>query len=284
MAPPAYKDLFKAVAKSFFKDDFDTNIQATFKTKTAQGVGAEISAKQAGKGVEGKLKGKYTFAGPGITVEDSWSSNNQITTDVSFKPSFLQGSKVSAEVKINPFDGAKLESLSTSSSLQGDAFHINGKLGVVGETDLTVAGVVNAGIVDVGAQATYSREQGAICCYEAAVNHSVEDFTAGAKVAGGGEGFDVTGYLFFPKAAPFELGAQVGWSTGSDKKSFAVGGRYAVDDTTSIKSKLDLSGKANISYSQQLRPEFKVVLTSQLNLFDLKSDAHQFGAAFTFDG
>ena len=107
-APPKFADITKAT-KDLFSDDFNAGkVQLTLKSKATNGVNLKVKGtKSNAKGnVSGSLESTYTNAG-GISFKEVWSTQNEVTTEVSMKNALVKGTKLVGEAKFSPTAGFK---------------------------------------------------------------------------------------------------------------------------------------------------------------------------------
>jgi len=76
------------------------------------------------------------------------------------------------------------------------------------------------------------------------------------------------------------VAGQVSYPLGGSTPSFALGGFFKPDSSSSIKSRITEKGLAGISYTQQWGGPFSVSFSSEVNLLELQ-EAAQFGVKFS---
>jgi len=150
-----------------------------------------------------------------------------------------------------------------------------------------VEGTLVAGVdgFSVGGQALYNTGKADVDDYNFAGEYSQPDYTLSVRTANKAEQVNGSYWHKIPSSRG-KLGTQVGgqlsWDLQSNNRVFTLGTEHDVDDSTSVKGKIDSNGIVSGVVEHRLaNPAMKVGLSSQWNGKN-KFTSDKFGVALSF--
>jgi voltage-dependent anion channel protein 2 len=269
MAPPKFADITKAT-KDLFSDDFNAGkVQLTLKSKATNGVNLKVKGtKSNAKGnVSGSLESTYTNAG-GISFKEVWSTQNEVTTEVSMKNALVKGTKLVGEAKFSPTAGFKGQTIKCDYGANN--FFINTKL--VDLKALTAGGVFSFDKFLVGAEGSFNDK--GFKGYSAAVSYVDSDIVISSSVNSGNS---VEGSIFHSPTSDIDAGVRFSYNRGSNDTTFELGGSYALDSATSLKTAINKDMSIALAYTQTLRKGVTLGLSADVKAAQLSEDSHSLG-------
>jgi voltage-dependent anion channel protein 2 len=146
--------------------------------------------------------------------------------------------------------------------------------------------VVGADNFSVGGQVEYDTAAGDLSDYNFGAEFSQKDYTLSLKtqqkatVLVGSYFYNITQKNIKLRT---QIGAQVDWNLKSNDRVLALGTEHDVDETTTVKSRIDTNAQVAAVLEHRLtNPALKVGLSSQWNGRDRTTTPARFGVAFTF--
>jgi len=146
--------------------------------------------------------------------------------------------------------------------------------------------VVGADNFSVGGQVEYDTSAADLSDYNFGAEFSQKDYTLSLKTQQ--RATVLVGAYYYnilnknPKLRT-QIGAQVDWNLKSNERVLAIGTEHDVDETTTVKSRVDTNAQVAAVLEHRLsNPALKVGLSSQWNGRDRTSTPARFGVAFTF--
>jgi len=146
--------------------------------------------------------------------------------------------------------------------------------------------VVGADNFSVGGQVEYDTAAGDLSDYNFGAEFSQKDYTLSLKTQQ--KATVLVGSYFYnitQKNAKLrtQIGAQVDWNLKSNDRVLALGTEHDVDETTTVKSRVDTNAQVAAVLEHRLsNPALKVGLSSQWNGRDRTTTPARFGVALTF--
>jgi len=268
--PCKFGDLGKAI-KDLFSDDFDAGSQKlTLKSKSANGVEFEVEGtRDDSNAVSGELKSTYGLKN-GITLKETWSTNNSVTTEVTAKNTLAKGSKVVYEVGFSPSKG--ITSQTVKANYSDKSVNFDSKL--KNYDALTAGTVFSFSNFLVGASANMSLNKGSIKSYELAGSYSDADVVITSKVDNKAA---FSGSIFHKASPVLQTGVEFKYDAGKDATGFTLGGAYKLDSTTTAKAKINKNLALGLAYTQDLRSGVTLGLSANINVKNINGDGHALG-------
>ncbi|KAG8528008.1 uncharacterized protein KY384_006924 [Bacidia gigantensis] len=217
----------------------------------------------------------------GLTLTETWSNNNLLTTKVELDNNIAKGLKAEAISDFVPSSkdfGAKLNLHFRQPNFTGRAFFDLLK----GPTANVDAVLGHEGFL-VGAEAAYDVQKAAITKYSAAIGYSTPEYSAGVTAT---NSLSVFAASYYHKVnSQVEAGAKATWDSKSGNNvGMELAGKYRIDPVSFTKAKVNDRGIASLAYNVKLRPSVTLGLGLSLDTQNLNESAHKIGASLEFDG
>jgi voltage-dependent anion channel protein 2 len=275
MSIPKYADFSKA-ATDLFKDDFITDngngtVKLILKSTASNGVAMKVEGTKdnSTNAVNAEFESKFTTAS-GITLKETYKSQNQLTTEVSVKNKIVKGSSASLAVTFNT---EKIQSFKAKTDYACKKnftdFVFDGKT-------LTASSVyaVNSFLLGASAEFDVAKLGSAPKSYSLGAGYSQGDIVVRSQIK---NGTDVEGSIYHTPRINVKAGVQFNFAKNSKNSNFGLVGQYAYDAETTLKAKVDTSLNLNLSYKQALRPSVFLTLQASVSAAKLNSDSNKLG-------
>ncbi|KAL8959561.1 MAG: hypothetical protein Q9193_003599 [Seirophora villosa] len=281
--PPAFPDIGKPFNDLINRDFYHTaaaNIEV--KSKAPNGVSFTTKGKSSHEGSSsGSIEGKYVDAPSGVTLTNSWTSNNVLSTKFELDNQIAKGLKLEFMTDFTPSTkdfGAKTNLHFKQPNFQARAFFDMMK----GPTASIDAVLGREGFL-VGAEAGYDVQKAAITRYSAAVGYAVPQYNAAVTAT---SNLSVFSAAYYHKVnSEIEAGAKATWdSKGSNNVGLDLAGKYRLDPTSFAKAKVNDRGIASLAYNVLLRSGVTVGFGVSLDTHKLNESAPKYGTHFEFSG
>jgi hypothetical protein len=282
MAPQKFADLGKEARDLLSKNFHFGAVKLEAKTKTANGVNftTEGSHNTDTGDVAGSIETKVSNLPYGLSLTKKWTTNNVFTGTCGIENKLIDGLKVDLDTSFAPITGKMSAKLKTDftgcSNLRATAdiaspdftrptvnasgvFAYQGwHLGYQGSYDTAASK-----LVENNACLTY--KSGAVTLHAAIVNASKYIYSAH---------HDVNSNLQVAAALQCDAGSETGLN---------VGAKFALDDNSFVKAKLDNKLSLGVSYSQNLTAGVQATLSALVNGKALDQGGHKIGLHLNFD-
>jgi voltage-dependent anion channel protein 2 len=270
MAPPVFKDVGKK-ARDTLKKDFVSEHEVEAKVATTNGLTFTTIGKRNGTGFDLDFEAEYNDKPAGFCVKEKLSSSNDMTLEVSLSNKIVDGMKVSVESVTNT--GAP-------KSIKAGIEYCNKNTATVVTADLqkltfdasTVFAYEN---FLVGAKTVFDSNKGSINGADCVAQFSSKDFTVSAGVNSSTDEVAAT-YVHNLSNVDATVAGTYTFNTSKGTNTFAVGGVYKCDKTSSVKAKIESSGNLSLLYQQKMNNNLTLGLgttikTSQLGAANSQS-------------
>ncbi|KAJ1503678.1 Mitochondrial porin [Coelomomyces lativittatus] len=279
MPPIVFTDIGKAANDLLVRDFPVGAIKLEGKSVAKNGVAFNVAGAKDNKTgqIFGELKTKYTDKEKGLSLTETWTTSNVLSAEVEFADAVTKGLKFNLFGALHPHDGQKNTRLSmeykhknVSTRTQLDVFK-----GPLINADVAVS---HDGFM-IGAESAY--KNGSLLKYNFALGYATHDYALALQIANKGD--LLTGSYYHRVNDDVETGAKAVW----DRKASAnmvleVGAKYTLDKDTSLKFKIDNSGKLGLGFTQVLKPSVKMSLGGIFDTSKLNENAHKVGMALSF--
>jgi hypothetical protein len=279
MAPPTFADLGKSAKDLFTKGYNHGFLKVESTTNAGDNKEVEFKTNASHNIASGKLAGnldvKYKLAKYGLTLTEKWNTDNQLGTVIEVDEQFGRGLKLTFDSTYAPHAGKR------SGKLKADWSHPTAR--VTADVGLTASPVVNAAAVFAregwlfGASATFDTATNKLAGSQLAFGHTTPDYTLHSFVLNSNE-FGAT--LFHKVGRSVELGAQLGWKTGSNGASYGLATKYSPCKDVTFRAKVNNESQVAVAATHSLSAALKLTLTSQFNLAN--NENHKFGVGLEF--
>lgn len=279
--PPVFGDLGKN-ARDLFDKNFDyPKFKLSLKTKTESGVEFETNGSHDldKSRTQGSLKTKLKFADQGVVVSESWNTNAELDTELTYEPSRIQGLKLTLQSAFLAASGHKTGKLKASYRRE----YFSGE----GDVDMQVAGpVVKASGVLMykgwyaGYLLGYNTATAKLANNDVALGFQGNDFTVHSSLA---DVQDLHTSVHHKVNSKTEVGLTTAYNLQTSNVSLGLASKYTLDDGAVLKAKVNNLGQVGVSYSQNVRDGVKLTLSSLIDGRNINAGGHKLGVALDFE-
>ncbi|KAI9338214.1 eukaryotic porin/Tom40 [Obelidium mucronatum] len=282
--PPSYSDFSKDLNDLLNKDYPLGSSKLEINTTAANGF--KLTVNNVKDNTTGKivtdLKTKYADKENGVTVTNTWHAGNALTAQVELQDLISTGFKVDLHGSIHPALGttaakAGLE-LKQANVFARSSVDLLAKSGATVHTDVVVGseGLLLAGDV------AYNTADQSIHRYNVAVGYKTPEYLLAFHATKKFTHF-TAGY-FHNINSGLQVATRATWDQAINSHvGIEVGTKYALDNATFIKAKINNEGRLGLGYTQILRPSIKLQLGGSFDTTRLNENVHKVGLAFVID-
>jgi len=279
---PSFSDIGKP-ANDLLGKDFPTgSIKLESKTSASDGVTFTVAGSKDNKSgsISGDLKAKYADKSRGLTITETWTTSNLLSTEVELADNITKGLKLNVTGSLLPNVGQKnakvfLDYKQCNFSTKQSIDLFKGPL---------VAGEIAFGRKDivVGADAVYDVNSGNLTKYNFAVGYNASEYSL--SVAASNKLTVFSGSYFHRVSNDVQAGAKATWDSNAGANvNLEVGTKVTLDNNAFVKAKIDNNGKLGLGYSQVLRPGVKLGLGSIIDTSRLHENSHKVGLSIVLE-
>jgi len=283
MGPPCFGDLGKNARDLFNKGytfgflKLDTTTRSGSEVHPLEFKTAATHNTATGK-LFGSLDFKYKYPKYGITMTETWNTENVLGSEITVENQGVQGLKGIFYSSFAPQIGKRTGTIRAEYSHQ--RFHLGA------ETSLDLAPILKGAVVTevyknvlVGAEGGYDTHlskvthTGMALGYQAS-NYGIHTFVNNTSEFGG--------RLYHKVTDKLELGANLGWSTNEASTRFGIAGKYQLEQGTVLRAKVSNASQIAISLTRDLSPNLKLTLSSLVNLQNFNEGGHKYGMGLEY--
>lgn len=288
--PPSWKDLGKAANDLLSKDYHLNGTQLEIKTKAPNGVTFKVAGTRDNKtnNIHGDLEGKFSDPKIGLTLTETWTTANEIKTQLELDNQIAKGLKLDLNTTFLPHTSAKLATVSAIYKQSG--FNSKLALDLFKGPTFTADAVVGRDGWHLGVEGGYSLPTASITRYAAAIGYAAPEYTVALHGLGNFGTFSASYYHKVNRDV--EAGAKAVWDSKSTTGAVAmeVGMKTYLDNAAYVKAKINNTGIVCLGYTQALRPGVKASFGLAIDTQKLSSTSeahgvpsHKVGAQLTFE-
>jgi len=275
MAPPQYGDLGKTAKDLFNKGYNYGTVKLDVKTKTENGIDFSLTGEHNNDVQKslGTLEAKYKDATRGLTFVEKWNTDNILKSELTAEDNVVKGLKLTLDSSYSPASGKKSAVLKTA--YKHEKFLMNTDI------DLDMNGpVVHNSLVFghlgwlVGYQSSFDTAKSALTRSNCAVGYQANDFTLHTNV---NDGTEVGGSIYQKVNSQLGLGVSLSWSSVNNATRFALASKYQLDKHATMQAKVNNLSQIGLSYTQELRPGVKLVLSGLVDGKNINGGGHKLG-------
>lgn len=275
MAPPQYTDLGKTAKDLFNKGYNYGTVKLDVKTKTENGIDFNLTGEHNNDVQKslGTLEAKYTCNTHGIKFVEKWNTDNILKSELTCEDKVMKGVKLTLDSSYSPASGKKSAVLKTA--YKHEKFLLNT------DVDLDMNGpVVHNSLVFghlgwlLGYQSSFDTAKSALTRSNFAVGYQANDFTLHTNV---NDGTEVGGSIYQKVNSQLGLGVSLSWSSVNNATRFALASKYQLDKYASVQAKVNNLSQIGLSYTQELRPGVKLLLSGLVDGKNINGGGHKLG-------
>uniref|UniRef100_A0A5S6R5T1 Uncharacterized protein n=1 Tax=Trichuris muris TaxID=70415 RepID=A0A5S6R5T1_TRIMR len=226
----------------------------------------------------GTLSALYVFRDYGITLKETWNTDNQLTGEVQFKDPYAKGVVLKAENTTSL--------LSRKRTFKATVEYCNDALALHAQLDGSAAPL----LFRLGAVYGY---ENFLFGYEAGINVNNQSFTYN-HIALGYHSGDLQLHSFVNNNSEFggtayqkvnknlEIGTMLGWTVGEPGATFGVGARLHLDDGGVLQAKISSKSELGLSFRQKINYGCHMVFSLAADMKHFHTGSHSVGFGIEF--
>ncbi|CAG8781643.1 4923_t:CDS:2 [Gigaspora margarita] len=274
--PASYSDIGKSASDLLGKD----YPVAVFKLETKNTAPNGVKNTKSGE-INGEFKSKYHYPKKGITLTETWTTNNHLTAQVELENSLAKGLKLDMTTYFQPLTGTK--NIKGGLIFKQPGFHTKLYVDVLkGPTFQGDAVIGHEGFL-MGGEACYDVTDGKVTRYGVSAGYTAPEYNVTLKATDSMSAYTL---LYYHRVHPdIEAGAKAHWNTASnnDSVNMEIGAKYFLDRDAFVKAKIDNNGRLGLGYTQALRPGVKISLGGSIDTSKLGENNHKFGVSLNLE-
>ncbi|PVI07825.1 outer mitochondrial membrane protein porin 1 [Periconia macrospinosa] len=219
----------------------------------------------------------------GISITQSWNTNNLLSTKVELNDTLASGLKTELLSNFNPAagnKGQKLNFLFKQNNFHGRVFgdlQASGAVSAVADAVLSHEGFL------VGGEVGYDVQKASITKYSAAVGYTTPVYNAAITAT---NSLSVFTAAYYQKVnAAVEAGAKASWDSKSNSAvGLELAAKYKIDPASFAKAKINNLGIASLAYNTKVNSGLTFGVGGSFDTQKLNEAGHKLGTSFTFEG
>ncbi|XP_068461467.1 voltage-dependent anion-selective channel protein 3 [Clinocottus analis] len=279
--PPSYSDLGKS-AKDVFNKGFGYGVvKLDIKTKAQSGVEfATSGSKNTDTGKSGgHLEVKYKLADLGLNLNQKWTTDNTLTTEITMEDQLAKGLKLGLDASFVPNTGNKSAKL--KSGYKCDFVNAGCDL----DFDMAGLTVHAAGVLGyegwlAGYQLAFDTAKSTLTQNNFALGYKSGDVQIHGHI---NDRTEFAGSIYQKVNDSLETAVHLAWTAGSNNTRFEIGTKYQLDKDASLSAKVNNACLVGLGYSQTLRPGVKLTLSGQVDGKNVNGGGHKVGLGFELE-
>ncbi|CAL9159373.1 unnamed protein product [Musa hybrid cultivar] len=254
--PGLFSDIGKN-AKDLLTKDYTCDQKLTISTTSASGVALTSSAVKKGGLYTSDIGSLYKYKNTLVNVKVDTDSNISTTLIIS---EILPSTKAIASIKFPDYNSGKLEvwylhhhaSLASVMSLkQSPVVELSGTVGAQG--------------LAFGAEAGFDSASGTFTKYGAGVSLTKPEYDASVIMADKGDTLRASYVYHLDEMQKSSVVAEFVRRFSTNENTVTVGGQHALDPKTTVKARLNNSGKLGALLQHELRPKSTLTISGELD-------------------
>jgi len=279
MSPPTFADLGKQARDVFGKGYTVGVVKLDVKAKSENGVEFNTSGvhvPSSGK-VSANLETKYKCNEQGVTMSETWNSDNTLSTDISMEDKLAKGLKLVLANKFVPSSGQIKGA--AKATFKADAITVNGESSLDLSPNMTGAGVIGYQNWLIGGQVGFDTAKSSLTKTNLAIGYVAKDFTLhtycnDAALYGGS--------LYQKVNKDLESAIDISYNPASNSSVFGLGCKLTTDRNSSVRAKFNSLGNLGLGYQHKLRDGVTVTLATAIDAKNLSGGDHKIGMGLEF--
>ncbi|CAG5924636.1 voltage-dependent anion-selective channel protein 3 isoform 1-T1 [Menidia menidia] len=279
--PPAYSDLGKS-AKDIFNKGFGYGVlKLDVKTKSQNGVEFATSGSNntdTGKS-GGHLETKYKVSDLGLTFNQKWNTDNNLTTEITMEDQLAKGLKLGLDTSFVPNTGKKSAKLKTAYKREYMNLGCDLDFDMAGPTVHAAAVLGYEGWL-AGYQLAFDTAKSKLTQNNFALGYKAGDFQLHTSV---NDGTEFGGSIYQKVNSQLETAVNLAWTAGSNNTRFGIGAKYQLDKDVTLSAKVNNACLVGVGYTQTLRPGVKLTLSAMIDGKSVNGGGHKVGMGFELE-
>jgi hypothetical protein len=275
MAPPQYSDLGKTAKDLFNKGYNYGTVKLDVKTTTENGINFNFTGEHNNDVQKslGTLEAKYKCNKHGVTFVEKWTTDNILKSELTAEDNLVKGLKLTVDSSFSPSSNKKSAILKTAYKHEKFMMNTDIDLNMNGPVVHTAVTAGHLGWL-LGYQTSFDTTKSALTRNNFAVGYQAKDFTLHTNV---NDGTEVGGSIYQKVNDQLGLGVSLSWSSVNNATRFALASKYQLDKHAYVQSKVNNLSQVGLSYTQELRPGVKLVLSGLVDCKNINGGGHKLG-------
>ncbi|XP_020101050.1 mitochondrial outer membrane protein porin 5-like [Ananas comosus] len=256
--PGLFSDIGKK-AKDLLTKDYTYDQKLTISTVTASGVGLTSAALKKGGLYSLDIGSQYKYKNTLVDVKVDTDSNISATFTIS---EIFPYTKTIASFKIPDYNSGKLEV---------QYFHDHASFASIVALNpspvVELSGTVGAQGIAIGAEAGFDTSSGNFTKYSVGLGLAKPDYNVSVLLMDKGDILKASYVYHFDELQKTSAVAEITRKFSTNENYLTVGGLYAVDPQTTVKAKLNNSGKLAALLQHEIKPKSFLTISGE---FDTK--------------
>ncbi|XP_072992955.1 mitochondrial outer membrane protein porin 5-like [Typha latifolia] len=257
--PGLFSDIGKK-AKDLLTKDYSYDQKLTVSTSSASGLGLTSAALKKGGLYSLDICSQYKYKNTLVDVKVDTDSNISTTLTIT---EILPSTKTIASLKLPDCNSGKIEV---------QYFHDHGSfaslVGLKPSPIVDLSATLGAHGIVFGAEAGFDTALGSFTKYSAGIGLTNPDYNASIILADKGDTLRASYVYHFDEKQKTSAVAEIIRKFSTKENTFTVGGLYAVDPQTTVKTRLNDSGKLAALLQHEIKPKSILTISGE---FDTKA-------------
>jgi len=282
MSPPSYIDLGKNARDVFGKGFHFGLVKLEVKNKTESGMSvtsggqSNIDTGRVGGSLEMKTK---RCPGTGTQLTTKWNTENVLSSSLSLQDKLLEGLSLTLDSTYSPDTGSKNGRLKAEFASPAVLMALDTDLNLSGPVINTSAVLGHKGWL-AGLQMAYDSSKSKLVKNNFSLGYSMGDFCLHSNINDGA----IFGASLYQKVnTNIETGVNLGWTASSNTTSFGVAIKYTLDQTGSVRAKINNSSQIGLGYQQKIRDGVTITLSTLIDGKNFNQGGHKVGLALELE-
>jgi len=279
MSPPTFADLGKQARDVFGKGYHVGVIKLDVKAKSDSGVEFNTSGTHvpsSGK-VSANLETKYKCSDHGVTMSETWNSDNTLSTDITCEDKLAKGLKLVLANKFVPSTGQIKGAAKTT--FKADCVTVNGESSLDLSPNMVGAGVFGYQNWLIGGQVGFDAAKSSLTKSNLAIGYVAKDFTLHTYC---NDATHYGGSVYQKINKDLESAIDISFNPASNSSVFGLGCKLSTDRNSSVRAKFNSHGSLGLGYQHKLRDGVTVTLATVIDAKNLAGGDHKIGMGLEF--
>ncbi|KAJ8505923.1 hypothetical protein OPV22_006809 [Ensete ventricosum] len=254
--PGLFSDIGKK-AKHLLTKDYTCDQKLTISTTSASGVALTSAAVKKGGLYKSDIGSLYKYKNTRVNVKVDTDANISATLIIS---EILPSTKAIASIKLPDYNSGKLvvQYLHHHASLAS-------VMALKQSPVVELSGTVGAQGLAFGAEAGFDAASGAVTKYGAGVRLTKPEYDASVIMADKGDTLRASYVYHLDETQKSSVVAEFVRRFSTNENTVTVGGQHALDPKTTVKARLNNSGKLGGLLQHELRPKSMLTICGELD-------------------
>ncbi|RYQ85819.1 hypothetical protein Ahy_B10g105436 isoform B [Arachis hypogaea] len=150
---------------------------------------------------------------------------------------------------------------------------ISTSVGLTANPIVNFSGVLGTDVLAIGSELSYDTKIGEFTKYNAGVNFTKADLVASLTVTDKGDTLNASYYHLVNPLNNTAFGAEVTHSFSTNKNTLTLGSQHALDPLTTVKARINHSGKAHALIQHEWRPKSFFTISGEVDTKSFEQSA-----------